>query len=138
MHGPGSVREAQFTQKEDIAFKPELLNKSWRLKRQHATARSNVAAPQGRPVLSPTFAQVHLPERHVGSGMAQSGAGKHELSPQQSWDAAQRRQREATLGLAVGGSRFATLAGFDAQFQLGSQNSRDVASGSPTDCNSHI
>ena len=34
--------------------------------------------------------------------MAQSGPGLHELSPQQSWDAAQRRQTEATLGLAVG------------------------------------
>ena len=34
--------------------------------------------------------------------MAQSGPGPHELSPQQSWDAAQRRQRDATLGLAVG------------------------------------
>ena len=75
-HGPGAVREAQYTQKETRQFNRELQQQDWSLKLQHAAPRCNVAPPEGKGPLSPqTLAGSTLPERHAGSGMTHGGPG---------------------------------------------------------------
>ena len=113
MHGPGTVREAQFTQKEDIAFKPRLLNKSWRLKRQEQRRCTTGKGPfSHQPSPRSTsqsamwdrawhkVAQVRMNSRHNNPGTRRNVDRERPL-----------------LAWPWGGSRFATLAGFDDQFR---------------------